>query len=185
MWSRVHLTFALLGLLCLLLALWPGKSNADPNPPIDWSDCKVTVRHSMGELKFLWEERYFATMRCDSDKPKPEDELRTLSVGTSRQGSVFADGGSCDLQREIKKGVTYPCVVNTSAFCLENERTRHPVARLLISRGGGFKVVAAAESSPMSLNCRFQLTRSFRLHFEVSAIKGREIARHPAARHSG
>jgi hypothetical protein len=113
-----------LGTLVLPLACWPGNSKADPPPAVNWSDCRIAVRHSMGERGFSWEERYYATVRCGSDKPKAKEakELRVLSVGTSTQGSIFAQRGACYLEEPIKKGVTYPCVIETSAYCVGNER---------------------------------------------------------------
>jgi hypothetical protein len=130
----------------------------------------------MGKHNFEWEELYFATMTCGSDKPEADGEMRFLSVGSTRQGSIFAEGGSCNMEEAIKKGVRYPCVIDTSAFCIENEKTRYPVARLIVDWGRGFKVVARARSSPMSLDCRSRVGRFFDLYMEVSAVEGREVA---------
>jgi hypothetical protein len=170
------LCFALLGSLLLSFALWPGSTSAEPTPRVDMSDCRVTVRHSMGEHHLEWEERYFATMTCGSDKPEADGEMRFLSVGSSRQGSIFAGGDSCSVEEASEMGVTYPCVIETSAFCIGNETTRYPVARLIVNRGRGFKVVASARSSLMSLDCRSRVGRFFDVHLEVWAVEGREVA---------
>jgi hypothetical protein len=93
--------------------------------------------------------------------------------------------GACYLEEPIKKGVTYPCVIETSAYCVGNEKTRYPVARLLINRGRGFKVAGSARSSPMSVDCRFWVGPDFGIHYEFSAVEGSAVARRSARGLSG
>ncbi|HEY7257105.1 MAG TPA: hypothetical protein VH476_10535 [Solirubrobacterales bacterium] len=185
--TAVGLLWALLGSLALSLVLWAGHVHANPGPAVDWSDCGITVRHSMGVLETLgWEERYHATIRCKSDKPKPDanGELRMLTIGSANEGSIFGEF-SCSMEAAIKKGDTYPCVDERTNYCIGKEEKRYPVARLIISRGRGFKVVASARSSPMSLDCRPRVVGFFNLHLEASAVEGREVAGGSAKSRSG